>query len=264
MVQPTLRRAVAATAAAVALSLGVAGVASAHIDPDPTSVQGGSTATVGFTVEHGCDGSPTVKLEIQAPDDATDPKGIDVAGFTASTAGQVVTFSGGPLGADTEQMFQVTFGAPAAGGELTFPIVQTCEQGSISWIELEQPGGGEPEHPAPVVTVEPAKDQPATTAAASTSEPATTAATTEAAVTTTLASGSAAEGSGTEGSGTDGDSDDDGTNPLIFGGLGLFAILLIGGVVYGYRMSMKKGEEAAGAEAAASIDEPGDGPADPA
>ena len=39
--------------------LAVASPALAHIDPDPTDAQAGSEVSVGFTVQHGCDGSPT-------------------------------------------------------------------------------------------------------------------------------------------------------------------------------------------------------------
>ena len=62
--------------------LAIAGVASAHIDPDPTEAQAGSRLTVGFTVEHGCDGSPTTQLDMRLPDGVTDalPEPVDGMG----------------------------------------------------------------------------------------------------------------------------------------------------------------------------------------
>jgi len=69
-----------AAAAATAAALAVASPAFAHIHTDPAAVEAGTEATVGFIVEHGCEGSPTVKVEIQLPDGATDISGVDGGG----------------------------------------------------------------------------------------------------------------------------------------------------------------------------------------
>jgi uncharacterized protein YcnI len=143
-----LRRPVAVLAGAAALVVLVARPASAHVDPDPLAVQAGTTATVAFGVEHGCDGSPTTKVEIKFPDGFTAIKPVDQTGWTSAVAGQVVTFSGGRLDAATGGDFAVSVTAPAAAGLQQIPVVQTCEKGSIEWIEIAKEGAAEPEHPA--------------------------------------------------------------------------------------------------------------------
>ena len=143
-----LRRPVAVLAGAAALVVLVAGPASAHVDPDPLAVQAGTTATVAFGVEHGCDGSPTTKVEIQFPAGFTGIRPVDQAGWTSAVAAQVVTFSGGKLDAATAGDFAVSVTVPAAAGLQQIPVVQTCEKGNIQWIEIAKEGAAEPAHPA--------------------------------------------------------------------------------------------------------------------
>ena len=132
---------------------GGAGPALAHIHPDPGAVAAGSSATVGFGVEHGCDGSPTVEVAIQLPDGFTDVAAVDKDGWTAAVAGQVVTYSGGSLDAETADSFEVAFTAPAEPGDYGIPLVQTCVAGELAWIEQIVEGAAEPERPAPVLAV---------------------------------------------------------------------------------------------------------------
>lgn len=65
----------------------------------------------------------------------------------------MVTFTGGPLDAETAKTFQVRFTPPATPGDVPVKIVQTCEQGQLDWIEVAEAGEPEPEHPAPVLKV---------------------------------------------------------------------------------------------------------------
>jgi uncharacterized protein YcnI len=139
----------AVLSAAAVLVLG--GPAWAHIHPDPPAVEAGKPATVGFGVEHGCDTSPTTELSIQLPAGSTAIKGVDGDGFTSRVDGEVVTFSGGTLPATQEKAFKVSFTPPDKPGDVLVKIVQTCEKGSLSWIEVTPPGGEEPDHPAPVL-----------------------------------------------------------------------------------------------------------------
>lgn len=145
--------AAASTALLVGAGLLFATGASAHIEPTPAAAQAGTTITVEFKVEHGCDGSPTTKLEIKVPSSATDVAPVPKPGWTASHLGEVVSYTGGPLGATTPDTFGLKLTTPKQAGELEFPIVQTCEKGSTSWISSTPPGGPEPENPAPVVEV---------------------------------------------------------------------------------------------------------------
>jgi uncharacterized protein YcnI len=141
---------VAATATVVVIA---GGIASAHIDPDPIAMQAGTSATVAFKVEHGCDGSPTTSMKFQIPAGVTDAVGVDKEGWTATLTGDVLEFKGGPLAADQEDHFDITFTAPGEPGDIRFPVIQTCEQGELAWVEVAAEGAAEPEHPAPTITV---------------------------------------------------------------------------------------------------------------
>jgi uncharacterized protein YcnI len=169
----TIRIAAGIAATVAAIGLG-AGVASAHIDPDPPTVPAGEHVSVGFGVEHGCDGSNTTQLAFQIPAGVTDAEPVQRPGWTTNVAGDTVTFAGGNLDAATEQTFQLTFTAPSSPGTLRFPIIQTCAVGELAWIEETPASGAEPEHPAPEVEV----------VGSGSSTPATTPATVPAAVDT--------------------------------------------------------------------------------
>ncbi len=105
------------------------GIASAHVDPDPLAMEAGSTGTVGFTLEHGCDGSPTTAVKFQIPEGVTGVAPVDKDGWAATVTGDTVEFKGGPLGADEEAHFDITLTAPTQAGDFRFPGIQTCEQG---------------------------------------------------------------------------------------------------------------------------------------
>lgn len=148
-------RAFAAVLAGCGLAvLAGAGIASAHVEPDPAAVEAGTTATVGFSPEHGCDGSPTTGIDIQIPSGITDAQPVAKDGWEAVVDGDVIRFSGGvspdPEAPDT---FSITFTAPTTPGVLNFPTVQTCTEGSVDWLDVAVEGGAEPESPAPTVLV---------------------------------------------------------------------------------------------------------------
>ena len=203
-----IRRLVLFAAATSAVLLASAGVASAHIDPDPVEAQAGSRLTVGFTVEHGCEGSPTVQLDMRLPEGVTDAITEPVDGWDGSVetveGDTIVTFAGGPLADDVEATFSVTMTLPPTpDATIYFPFVQRCEVGEIRWIQIPNDPSDEPDEPAPAMnltgpvatvsstepaTTQPATAQPATTEPATiqpaTTEPATTdASTTEPATT---------------------------------------------------------------------------------
>jgi uncharacterized protein YcnI len=147
------KHAVVSAAATTIVVLVAGGVASAHIDPDPIAVQSGTSATVAFKVEHGCDGSPTTGMKFQIPDGVTDAVGVVKEGWTSTVTGNTLEFTGGPLPADQEDHFDITFTAPATAGNISFPVIQSCEQGETAWIEPVVEGAEEPEHPAPTMKV---------------------------------------------------------------------------------------------------------------
>lgn len=228
-------------AAATAVALCVAGPASAHVHTDPSAVQAGTEATVGFIIEHGCEASPTTKMEIQLPDGATAISGVDGNGFTSSVSGQVVTFTGGEVPDGTEAAFEVAFTAPAEAGDVPVKVIQSCAEGVNEWIEVQAEGEAEPESPAPVLTItegapseadtehghdegttetteaEHGHDEEATDAEHGHDEEATT---------TTVAIAPAGDEAADEGD------DDSSSMPLVIGGIAAVAVLGGGGALY--------------------------------
>jgi uncharacterized protein YcnI len=174
----------------------------AHIDPDPASVTAGSTATITFGVEHGCGESPTTKLEMRLPAGLTNTRAaIEASGWAATAAGNTVTWSGPAQPPHTQFDIKITATMPTTAGLIRFPIIQTCQQGSLSWIEVQQAGQPEPQYPAPTVDVlapgqpAPSTTKPADGDAAATSAP--TASVTSAPATTAPAKASKESSSNT-------------------------------------------------------------------
>jgi periplasmic copper chaperone A len=179
-----IRRVLALVVGALTVAISSATPVLAHIDPDPKEARAGSTLTVGFTVEHGCDGSPTVQLDMRLPDGVTGASPEPIAGWDGSIDGDVVTFTGGPLPDDVEATFSVAMTLPPTPDTtIHFPFVQRCETGEIRWIAIPTAPGDAPDEPAPAMrlfgpvatTVAP----PPTAAAPDTTAVAATTATTE-------------------------------------------------------------------------------------
>jgi uncharacterized protein YcnI len=184
------RIAVVGVTGAVAL-IGVVGTASAHVKLDPDTAAQGSDATVAFQVPNEEDSASTVSLQVSFPTDHPVPS-VDVQpvpGWTAtvkkaplatpvntddgpvSEAVSTITWTGGAIAPGQFEQFPVSLGnLPDNAGSLTFKAIQTYSNGDVvRWIDLTTPGGPEPEHPAPTLTLTPATDSgTATPAAAST------------------------------------------------------------------------------------------------
>ena len=149
----TLKRVLFPLVATATTVLATAGLASAHIHPDPLAMAAGTTGTVGFAIEHGCDGSPTTDLQIQIPDGVTGVGPVAKDGWTSTITGNVVEFTGGSLAADVTDHFDLALTAPAQPGDVHFKIIQNCAQGELDWIEIAAAGAAEPAHPAPTLKV---------------------------------------------------------------------------------------------------------------
>jgi len=169
-----LRR-LALVLAVSAAGLALASPAAAHIDPDPKQAQAGSRLAVGFTVEHGCDGSPTIQLDMRLPDGVTDAVPEPLDGWEGSIDGDVITYVGGPLPDDVEETFDITMTLPPTPDTtIFFPFVQRCEEGEIRWIGIPAEPGDELDEPAPAMDlIGPVATTPTTLPPAS--APATTA-----------------------------------------------------------------------------------------
>jgi len=142
------------------LLIGLAGPASAHVEPTIEEAPAGGYATFGLVIPHGCDGEggDTVKVEVQMPEGVETATAGYLAGWEATVdeAGPVVvTWEGGPLPHDQFQEFGISVLMPESPGEIvTFPTIQTCASGEeIAWIEETPEGGEEPEHPAPAIAI---------------------------------------------------------------------------------------------------------------
>jgi uncharacterized protein YcnI len=175
----TITRLTVLPAATAAIALSLVAPASAHVTATPSSAAAGSSTVVTFSVGHGCEGSPTTKIEIQVPesvlsvtatrnpyydvestiekldDPVTDSHGNEVTERTATIAYTATT----PLPDGQRDTFQLSFTVPDAEGEvLTFPTIQTCEKGETAWTEVPAAGqdAHELENPAPSFEILPA------------------------------------------------------------------------------------------------------------
>jgi uncharacterized protein YcnI len=259
--RPLIRPVVGLALAAIAVVAGARTV-SAHIDPDPKEAPAGSVQTVGFTVEHGCEGSATTQLDMRLPDGVTDAVPEPPAGWTADVARRVVTFVGGPLPDDVEGTFRVRMTLPMTPDTtIYFPFVQRCEQGEIRWIDIPSDGSGdELDEPAPAMnllaplptttttaapttTAPPTTRQPTTTAPATvvtTAAPATTATTslavaTTATATTDTATPAAAPPTSAASPTTAGGDDDSGAGKVVVAGTAAAVVAATGFTVWQVR-----------------------------
>ncbi|PWH07349.1 nuclear export factor GLE1 [Brachybacterium endophyticum] len=175
--RPLLTRGMLALGAA-GLAFAVPAAAQAHVTATASETAAGDHTVVTLSVPHGCDGSPTTKVAIKVPDGVqeitptrspfydvttkteklskptTDADGNEVT----ERPDQVVYTAKTPLPDGQRDTFELSLQIPedAAGPTLTFPTVQTCEDGSTSWTQLPAKGQSEDdvEHPAPSVAVD--------------------------------------------------------------------------------------------------------------
>jgi uncharacterized protein YcnI len=162
-------------AAGALLAVAVPLSASAHIHVDPSSAPAGSSAVLTFTLPHGCDGSATTAIAIDIPADITSVTPTAKAGWKVEKVavdldkplddghGNTITTRIGsirytadtPLADGLRDTFSLSVPLPAAaaGKTLQFPVLQTCQSGSVEWNETQKAGADEPEHPAPAVAV---------------------------------------------------------------------------------------------------------------
>jgi uncharacterized protein YcnI len=161
---------------AAAIVLGTAASASAHVGAEATSTAANSYTTVTFSVPHGCDGSPTTKLQFHVPESVIEVTPTvnpnwtitkDTEPYTAPSAAAdesesaaervtSVTYTAKtPLPADERDTFALSFALPdgKAGDTVSMPVSQTCEAGSTEWDQATEAGEAEPEHPAPTITL---------------------------------------------------------------------------------------------------------------
>lgn len=174
----TLARTLFVVLSTVALVLGIAGSASAHVTVTSSSTAPGSGAVLTFTVPVESDTAGTVGLTVHLPTAtpftsvrAAPVPGWDVAltrttlpapvrdddGNTITSAVTAVswTATAGGLGPGQFGQFLLSVGPLPASGTVYLPAVQRYADGSqVNWVQQAQ-GGAEPDNPAPSVTVTP-------------------------------------------------------------------------------------------------------------
>jgi len=175
-----LARRVAAIGALVALAvMTLVGTAWAHVTANPGTAQQGGYTKISFRVPNERDAASTTQLEINFPTDhpiasvATRP----VPGWTATAQktkldkpiktddGEItevvskIIWTGGKITPGSFEEFDVSMGPlPTDTDELVFKALQTYDNGEVvRWIDTAPEGAPEPEHPAPVVKLTPAK-----------------------------------------------------------------------------------------------------------
>ncbi|MFC1432049.1 YcnI family protein [Streptacidiphilus sp. N1-3] len=210
-----LRRTAVVGALAAAGVLAGAGAAFAHVTVHPDSYpKGASDGTLTFRVPNEEDKADTTKVDVFFPSDQPIASVLvsPVPGWTATVktvkltkpivtddgnitdAVSEVLWTGGRITPGQYQDFTVAFGQlPSGADSLAFKTLQTYSDGDIvRWIDQQQPGQAEPEHPAPVLTLTAAapddSDGGATAGAGAT--PASAAPSTAAKATTAAASSS--------------------------------------------------------------------------
>lgn len=146
---------------ALALVVLLAAPASAHVAVTPETVAPGEAAALTFRVPNESDSAKTVSVEIALPDEPQfDFVSVAAApGWTheeARSGDRVtsITWSGGTIAPGEFHEFSIVVGPVEGVDRLEFKAVQTYDDGEVvRWIDPTVEGEGEPEHPAPTVSV---------------------------------------------------------------------------------------------------------------
>lgn len=129
--------------------------AAAHVALAETSAPAGSYSVATFRAGHGCGDAPTVAITVAVPAAVVTARPQPKPGWTIEVARSgekvtAITWKGGLLPADQFDAFALLLHLPDALGALAFPVTQTCTGAVAKW---DQPPGGDPRFPAPVLTV---------------------------------------------------------------------------------------------------------------
>ncbi|WAJ45139.1 YcnI family protein [Mycobacterium sp. Aquia_216] len=161
-----ISRALIVISAAAALYLGASGAtppAWAHVHASSDNATRGAMAIVTFQVPNESDkGAATTALTVTLPDVAS-ARTEAMPGWTAkldrdAASGVVhsVTWTAAPnggIGVDQFALFRISVQLPDTD-TVSFPATQTYADGSVvKWDQQPLPDGGEPEHPAPMLTL---------------------------------------------------------------------------------------------------------------
>jgi uncharacterized protein YcnI len=176
------RFAVGLAVAAIAVAV-LAVPAWGHVSVSPSTATAGGFATLTFQVPNETENANTTKVEVQFPTDhpIADASVKPVPGWTIAVnktklTTPITTDEGDSLSEAVKsvtwtasgdavikpgefQQFLVSVGLPDFEGTLSFPAAQTYDKSVgdegnvVNWVDKATPGGPEPEHPAPTVTL---------------------------------------------------------------------------------------------------------------
>ena len=162
----TSRALITVAAAGAAMSIGLlAGTApaGAHVRVDADNPAPGTTSVLTFRVPGESEtGALTTQLSVELPNVASARTEV-MPGWTArldrdAAAGTVhsVTWTAAPgtgISSDQFALFRISVKLPDTE-TVSFPATQTYSDGTVvRWDQASQPGGGEPEYPAPELTL---------------------------------------------------------------------------------------------------------------
>ena len=180
-------RLLAAGLAGVAALVTLASPAGAHVSVNPREAEKGGYSKLTFRVPNERPNAGTTQVEINMPPEhpirslsvrptpgwtfvaektpLATPMTNDAGVQTTETVSKI-TWSSGLIAPGEFQEFDVSVGPlPEDADELVFRSLQTYEGGEVvRWIDLETPGGPEPEHPAPVLTLVAGEEEAAASA----------------------------------------------------------------------------------------------------
>lgn len=162
----TSRALITAAATGAAMSIGLlvgAAPAGAHVRVDADNPAPGTTSVLTFRVPGESEtGALTTQLSVELPN-ITSARTEVMPGWTArldrdTAAGTVrsATWTAAPgtgVSSDQFALFRISVKLPDTE-TVSFPATQTYSDGTVvRWDQASQPGGGEPEYPAPVLTL---------------------------------------------------------------------------------------------------------------
>jgi len=158
-----VRRVAMTTAALCAFTILTAAPAWAHVHVEADHAQPGAEATLTFEVPNESEkGAATTELTVALPN-LTSVSTQQMPGWTVrldrdAAAGTVksVTWTAAPsagFAPDQFALFRVAVLLPRTDS-VSFPATQTYSDGTVvKWDESTPPGGAEPEHPSPTLTL---------------------------------------------------------------------------------------------------------------
>ncbi|MGH8902344.1 MAG: YcnI family protein [Egibacteraceae bacterium] len=143
------RRTVCVAVLAAALILLPASAALAHVTVRADNTTPGGFAKYTVRVPNESDSASTTEIEVRMPDGFGQASVQPKPGWRMQLEGGVLTISGGKISPGQFDEFSFSARNPEAAGDLTFPAIQTYDDGTVAnWT-----GQPDAEEPAPVVKI---------------------------------------------------------------------------------------------------------------